>query len=110
MTLKELEIAFLKVYLAVALVMTGVLLTAIFKTKRADPKIEQLDQVIRLQQEKIEVLEQLNAARDSAITDIEKRLGERAKVQTKVIHHYEQIPIDVDAYDRERLRREVTNY
>lgn len=94
--------------LAVAVIIGIALLFTVFGKQ---PAVDQsYKEEIKHLQDKIELLEQSNALRDSIIAGFDQKLLDNRKTETIIKHHYDQIPVVVRDLSREDLRKQVTNY
>jgi hypothetical protein len=96
-------------------VLTIIILITVFKKRSASSDadaqlIRQMDSTLRYQQKHIETLEAGQAARDSIVISELSRISGSKQTQTRIIHEYEKIPSTVNDYDREQLRRAITDY
>ena len=96
------------IVLIAAVALAVILLITVFRPKGKVDESYKLE--IERLQEKVELLEQSNALRDSIIAGHDQRLQENRKTETIIKHHYDKIPSTVTNLDREQLRREVANY
>lgn len=73
-------------------------------------KIDQLQEKVQLQTEKIDALQQGQSLRDSIIYGQLEAIKNNRPTQTRIIHQYDKVPNDVHSLDKSGLRREVTEY
>lgn len=92
----------------VAVILLIVLAFAVF---RQQPKTDDSYKVqMQHLQDKINLLEQSNALRDSLIHLHDAKLLENRKTETIIKHHYDKISVDVPKLNNNQLKDEITNY
>lgn len=100
--------------LGVAIVIVVILFFTVFKKGKPDnsyeSQIRSMDSTIKYQQKYIDALQKTNDVQDSTIVNLNEKYKANRPIETRIIHSYEKIPIDINSLDREQLRKQVSDY
>jgi hypothetical protein len=98
-----------------ALVLFIVLVVVVFRHQKPagenyEQQINTLDSLMKYQKVHVEDLEKRNVEQDSVIARLNEAYKNNRPIETRIINHYEKIPVDINSLDREQVRKQVSEY